>query len=58
MRLSLSHLKVIDDDCSKLLAIYPVLSFSLYGVNGVICTMKVFKEVKHVVYENVEQQRP
>ena len=56
MRLSLSHLKVIDDDCSKLLAIYPVLS--LYGVNGVICTMKVFKEVKHVVYENVEQQRP
>ena len=55
MQLSSSHLKIIDDDSYKsntfILTIW-------CRVIGIICIMKVLKEVKHVAYENVEQQRP
>ena len=55
MQLSSSHLKIIDDDS------YKSSTFILTiwcRVIGIICIMKVLKEVKHVAYENVEQQRP
>ena len=57
--LSWSCIKIIDNHCSKSLTINPVFLSSLYRiVIGIICIMKVFKEVKHVAYENFEQQRP
>ena len=59
MRLSWSHIKIIDNYCSKLLTINPVFLSSLYRIIiRIICIMKVLKEVKQVAYENFEQQRP
>ena len=55
MQLSSSYLKTIDDDS------YNFSAFILTiwcRVIGIICIMKVLKEVKHVAYENVEQRRP
>ena len=57
MRLPWSHIE-INYYCSKLLTMNAVFLFLLYRIIiGIIWIMKVLKEVKHVAYENFEQQR-
>ena len=54
MHLLLSHSKRAVDDCCKFMTTKLTLLSTQYGI---ICKIKVIKKVKHIAYENIEQQK-